>query len=423
MYLAGRRVSCSRFQERSCIVIPLPRFEPQVVADGLRDGYWLEAPDIDGDGTPDLFGYGLRLGEIYWYQNKPGWPRRLVVDGLRMPVGADFADITGNGFPDIVVCHELYGPVGTIHDPDPRGGKIDWIENPGDAGKTAKRWTRHYIGRATGMHRLRVGHFTQTERLEVIGVPIVAPADVHAVLPLVLFTQPDDVHGATEWPMSIIDDTTFRMIHGAEKRAGLIPGSDLESMLLASDEGVTWVYFDEASREWQKELIGTGELTQFEQTGFRGSGDLDVGRLGGESFGYLAAIEPFHGNTVAVYVKDDRGGWARTLLDVFGDPNENGEGPGHQVVCADFDGDGDDEFLVALRGPWPWQGVMYYKAIDAKRGIFARWRVADESVARIATADFTGDGRLDFATIAYSVQNYYVAKNAKIMIYRNEVSG
>ncbi|MCE7003196.1 VCBS repeat-containing protein [Kibdelosporangium philippinense] len=398
-----------------------PKFTPEIVAEQLRDGYWLEAPDVDGDGTPDLFGYGLRLGEIYWYQNRAGWPKRLVTDGFRMPVGADFGDISGNGHPDIVVCYELYGPIGTIHDPDPAGGKIDWIENPGGADKTEERWKRHYIGRATGMHRLRVGYFTQTEKLEVIGLPIVAEADVHAVLPVVMFTQPDDVYAAEEWDKTVIDDWSFRMIHGAEKKKGLIPGSDLESILLASDEGVTWLYFDEKTGQWRKELIGTGELTQFEQTGFRGSGDLDAGGLGGDPFAYLAAIEPFHGNTVAVYTKDSEGAWQRTLLDVYGDPNENGEGPGHQIVCADFDGDGDDEFLVALRGPWPWQGVMYYKAIDASQGIWAKWRVADESVARIATADFNSDGRLDFATIAYSVQNYYVAKDAKLMVYRNEI--
>jgi hypothetical protein len=397
-----------------------PAFTSEVVADQLRDGYWLEAPDIDGDGRPDLFGYGLRLGEVYWYQNGPEWQRRLVADGFRMPVGADFADVTGDGRPDIIVCHELYGPIGTIHDPDPNGGKIDWIENPGSADKQDGRWHRHYIGRTTGMHRLRAGHFTQTERLEVIGLPIVAMADVHAVLPVVLFTQPDDVRDAAEWPMTVIDDTSFRMIHGAEKKKGLFPGSDLDALLLASDEGVTCLHYDQAEARWRYDRIGTGELTQFEHTGFRGSGDLDAGRLGDDPFAYVAAVEPFHGNTVAVYVKDGTE-WRRTLLDVFGDPNENGEGPGHQVLCADFDGDGDDEFLVALRGPWPWQGVMYYKAIDAANGVFAKWRVADESVARIATADFDGDGRLDFATIAYSVQNYYVAQDAKIVLHRNQI--
>ncbi|GAA3115070.1 VCBS repeat-containing protein [Streptomyces rectiviolaceus] len=403
-----------------------PRFTPETVADQLRDGYWLEAPDVDNDGRPDLFGYGLSLGEIYWYQNGEDWTRRLVADRIKMPVGADYADISGNGHPDIIVCYDLYGPIGTIHDANDAGGKIDWLENPGSPDKDESRWKRHYIGRTTGMHRLRVGHFTQSERLEIIGLPIVAKEDVHAVLPVVLFTQPDDVHGAEEWPMTVIDDTHFRMIHGAEKKKGLIPGSDRDSLLLASDEGVTWMYWDEDKKEWIRTLIGTGELTQFEQTGFRGSGDLNVGRVGDDPMAYVAAIEPFHGNTVAVYTKATDGPadeveWNRVLLDVYGDPNENGEGPGHQIVTADFDGDGEDEFLVALRGPWPWQGVMYYKAVDLKNGIWTKWRVSDESVARIATADFNGDGRLDFATIAYSVQNYYVAKDAKLMVYRNEI--
>lgn len=401
---------------------PTPTFTTEVVADQLRDGYWLEAPDIDGDGRPDLFGYGLRLGEIYWYRNEPGWTRKLVTDGFRMPVGADFADISGDGRPDIVVCYELYGPIGTIHDPDESGGKIDWIENPGGADGTDARWARHYVGRATGMHRLRVGHFTRTDRLEIIGLPIVAAADVHAVLPVVMFTQPDDVRTATEWPMTVIDDRSYRMIHGAEKKKGLVPGSDRDSLLLASDEGATWLWFDDRCGQWRHERIGTGELTQFATTGFRGSGDLDAGRLGDDPMAYVAALEPFHGNTVAVYLRDGDGSRRRVVLDVYGDPNENGEGPGHQVVCADFDGDGDDEFLVALRGPWPWQGVFYYKAIDIANGVFAKWRVADESVARIAVADFSGDGRPDFATIAYSVQNYYVADKAGIVLHRNEIA-
>lgn len=31
-----------------------------------------------------------------------------------------------------------------------------------------------------------------------------------------------------------------------------------------------------------------------------------------------------------------------------------------------------------------YQGIMYYKAIDLETGIFAKWRIASESSARIA---------------------------------------
>jgi hypothetical protein len=403
----------------------IPRFTAQVVADQLRDGYWLEAPDFNRDGKPDLIGYGLAMGEIYWYENGPEWKRHLVTSGMHMPVGMDFGDITGNGWQDPVITYELYGPGGRIDDPDTNGGKIDWVENPGYPQNTQYRWKRHYIGRTTGMHRLRVGYFTQREKIEVLGFPIVAKENVHALLPVVLFQKPDDYENAPEWPMLTVDDSYFRMIHGVIRKVNYVPDSDLDSVLMASDEGITWLYYDAKTSKWVKTAIGTGELTQFEQTGFRGSGDADVGCLGDDPFAYVAAVEPFHGNTVAVYTKQTDGPvgqaqWKRYLLDVFGDPNENGEGPGHCVMCADFDGDGDDEFLVALRGPWPWQGVMYYKAIDAPKGIFARWHVADDSAARIALGDFYGRGKIDFATIAYSVAKYYVAKDAKIVVYKNE---
>lgn len=49
------------------LAIATPSFETETVTDFLRDGYWLEAADVDGDGNLDLIGYGLSVGEIYWY--------------------------------------------------------------------------------------------------------------------------------------------------------------------------------------------------------------------------------------------------------------------------------------------------------------------------------------------------------------------
>jgi hypothetical protein len=172
------------------------------------------------------------------------------------------------------------------------------------------------------------------------------------------------------------------------------------------------------------DFMGSGELGQVEKTHFKGSGNLAIGKLGEDQYAYIATLEPFHGNTVAVYHKESQGllseaRWKRTLLDVYGDPNQAGEGPGHHVVCADFDNDGDDEFLVALRGPMPWQGVFYYKAIDADAGLWTKTRVAEASAARITLGDFDGDGSLDFATTGYYTPGYFLCDDPRVMVYLN----
>lgn len=396
-----------------------PCFERQLIEDHRKDGYWIEAFDINNDSKPDILGYGLNAGEVCWFKN-PDWEKTLITT-LPGPVGMHHADINGNGLLDVVICYQ-YGK--TMVECDPEGGKIIWLENPGT---TDGEWKKHYIGRATAMHRLKVGHFTQNEKWEVLALPIVGrPHDVHSEVPVMLFTQPDDVNNATEWQSTLIDGSYYHVIHGVAVKK-FAPDSDLDSVLLASEEGVTWLYYDPKDQQWHKELIGTGELTQVYKTGFKGSGDVDAGKVGNDSFAYIATVEPFHGNTVAVYYKDSDSdnsltgtSWKRVVLDVYDNPNVLGEGPCHFVVCADFDNDGDDEFIVALRGPMPWQGVFYYKAIDVKNGVFAKWRVSSDSAARIAVADFNGDGRLDFATVGYWVEGYYCTDNPQILLFENK---
>ena len=130
------------------------------------------------------------------------------------------------------------------------------------------------------------------------------------------------------------------MIHDAK----LIKKDQLDSLLIASREGISWLYFDPTKNQWIIEHIGAGES----QKAFSGSGSVDVGTIEHDTFAYIATAEPFHGNTVAVYTKSMNTTWKRYVLDVYGQPNEQGEGPIHHIVCADLDNDGDDEFLVAL---------------------------------------------------------------------------
>ncbi len=396
-----------------------PVFKREVVDTNRTNSYWVEAFDIDGDGKSDLLGYGLGDSQIYTFRN-PTWEKRLIAQ-LEGAVGMDHADINQNGFNDVVICYQ-YGA--TMRDCDPEGGKIVWLENPGTPNG---EWKHHYIGRATAMHRLRVGYFTQTDKLEVLGLPIVGkPGDIYSDVPVVLFTQPDDIDGAKEWNKTVVNDNYYHIIHGVSKKKfnNNRNGSKLDSVILASQEGISWLYYDEQQAEWKIELLGQGEQEEFEQTGYRGSANLDAGKIGDDEFAYIPTVEPFHGNRIAVYVKKTDSllnsvRWQRFVLDTFKDPDDNGEGPGHHVVCADFDGDGDDEFLVALRGPEPWQGVYYYKAVDLQNGVFVKWHITQDSAARIALADFNGDGRLDFATMGYWVPGYYETEQPEIVVFRN----
>lgn len=397
---------------------PVPKFEQVLVADKLQDGYWVEAVDVNGDGKPDLVTSGLALGEVDWYEN-PTWKKHRIAT-LPIPVALDVADIDGDGRPDLVICYD-YGTC--MYNCKAEDGKISWLRNPGTF-DVDQDWETHFIAHLMATHRLRLGHFTQNRTLELFAAPVVGPAGVHEPVQITLYPTPADVLRVESWPGTLVDDTSFRVIHDVIVGTfGSKFGSDLDSVVLASEEGLTWLSYGRDGR-WRKVPFGAGELSEVASTHFKGSGNVAIGRIGDDPYAYIATVEPFHGNTVAVYSKDASATlsevtWNRTILDVFGDPNEAGEGAGHHVVTADFDGDGDDEFIVALRGPMPWQGVFYYKAVDARAGLFVKTRVSSSSAARIAVGDFDGDGRPDFATTGYYTPGYFLADNPQVLVFLN----
>jgi hypothetical protein len=375
---------------------------------------------------------------------------RYQVGKFDTPVAVIAHDVTGNGLMDLIICHN-YGPF--MLDVKTSGGHVSWLENPGrkNLGKQ-ELWKQHYIGRWPSMHRLRAGYFTQRAFLEVVAAPIVhGPHDKATPVPILLFTAPDNVLEATEWPRAVIDDRSFTCIHEVAPRK-LNGPHGLESLVVSSREGVTIMSYDTTTQRWVHDRIGVGEPQAPHQTAdsespgsgdYWGTGSADIGKIGNDPFAYIATLDPFHGVAACVYTKeetpiDGRIAWKRHVLDVYGTPNQRlmtGDGPGHYITCGDFDGDGDDEFVLSLygpldrdekgdsksppEGPHPYKGIMYYKAIDLQKGIFAKWRVSDRSSARVALGDFAGTGCLDIVSMKYNVVRYYEEPKPDVTLHRN----
>ncbi len=398
-----------------------PAFEMQVIESGLTDGYWIQAMDVDGDGRPDILTSGLSDGRVSWYRN-PDWHKSPIHEFSR-PVSLDQGEVSASGRRDLVVCHDY---ARTMFEATPADGKISWMENPGEVGA---EWTAHFVGQLGSTHRLRLGHFTDPDQLQLLALPVVGQKSgqdaVHAPIKVMLYHRPDDVLGADSWSGEPVDETSFRVIHAAQLgNFGAPSPAGLDAVILACEEGLVWFGVDE-SGTWQRHLLHAGETTQQATTGYKGSGNIAIGRIGDDQYAYLATVEPFHGNTLALYTRAEAhagivgGRWERRVLEVFGEPNDAGEGPAHHVVCADFDGDGEDELLVALRGPMPHQGVFLYKFTDVGSGTFEKTRLSDASAARIAVADFDGDGRLDFATLGYYVPGYFLCEDPQLALFLN----
>lgn len=402
--------------------LPPPFFEKVALEERSNDGYWISAVDVNGDGKLDLITSGLAEGKIFWYENTT-WKKRLIAE-FSGPVAIDAGNLAGRGLNDLVICHDFGG---CVFNCGPNDGKISWLENPGTY-EDDKPWPVRPVGDLIATHRLKLGHFTQSESLELLAIPVVGcqPFGQGVLKPitLTLYDVPKDVLASQPWSGRTIDDQSFVLVHDVLRDKFLgHEGQQLDSLILSSSEGVSWYYYDAASDAWKTHHIADGDQT-YASIGFKGCSNAVPGRIGDDPYAFIATIDPFHGNMVALLhrqkgktLTDEP--WKRTVLDTFGEFNPKHQSTGHHIVVGDFDGDGDDEFLVGLRGPMPHQGVFYYKVIDLEHGLVERWRVSTVSASLIAVGDFDGDGRLDFATTSYYTPGFFLCDLPQVNVFYN----
>ena len=353
----------------------LPQFAEHTIATGLKGGYQVVVADLNHDGKPDLIALASGMPELVWYEN-PTWERHVIAGGFSRMINCAAWDTDGDGIPEIVLAsgfaNEAKNSIGIVsvlrHDGDPRGP-----------------WKVTEIERLTTSHRLRWADIYGNGKKVLVNAPLTgakAEAPEYRDHTPLVFYRPG------EWKRELIGDENEGVVHGIYVVDW--DGDGRDEILTASFVGIDLYKLGKDGR-WSRTEIAKGDPALWPKSG---SSDIAVGRLKGER--YIAAIEPWHGNQVAVY--QWRGtAWQRRIID-------DSLVDGHTIVTADLTGEGSDQIVAGFRGGS--RSVFLYSADDAK-GDWTK-QVLDNggmAAAACAAADLNGDGRVDVACIGAATAN------------------
>ncbi len=341
--------------------------ETTTIARDLKGGYQVLAVDLNRDGRKDLIALASSIPELVWFEN-PSWTRHVIATGFRQMINVAAMDTDGDRIPELVLAQEFSNIAAKS------AGTVMVLRSQGDP---RQPWSVTEIDRVPTAHRIRVcdGAFVNAPLTDAKA----GPPDFHGAVPLILYRpgnwKPERIGGAGQGVMH-----------------GLYVERDKPcSMLVASFAGITRI--ERKGKSWQRTKLAAGSPLPWPKSG---SSDVTVGRL--KSGPFIASIEPWHGNELAVYTQRGKV-WKREVLD-------SSLVDGHTVLAADFDNDGNDEIISGARGGG---GV-----VDLHKRTQAGWvkTPLDRSLtaASCEAVDLDGDNRLELVCIG--------SATAELRLYR-----
>ncbi len=356
-------------------------FVEHTVATGLKGGYQIVVVDLNHDGKPDLLAVASGMNELLWFEN-PGWERHVIAGGFKGMINAAAYDVDGDGIPEIALAHEFsmraeqsLGIVSILeHQGDPRGP-----------------WRVREIDRLTTSHRLRWADIDGSGKKVLVNAPLTG---AHALAPEYREHVPLVYYRPGEWSRQMVGDENEGVMHGIFPIDWDRKGR--ESILTASFSGIH-LYRYGAGGQWSREELSKGDPTPWPKSG---ASDIAVGHH--KKVAFLATVEPWHGNQIAVYQKSGQA-WNRKILDdTLADT--------HSIACADLDGDGSDEIIVAQRGK-PYRVIVFRQEKDGwKRTLVDEGGV---SAASCAVGDLNKDGKMDLVCIGSTTANLKWYENSR----------
>ncbi|NNE91529.1 MAG: hypothetical protein HKN23_07770 [Verrucomicrobiales bacterium] len=357
-----------------------PKFERQVIDDAVEVGYGLAIGDVDGDGKPDILLADKR--HFSWYKN-PGWEEFPMVKNLtlRDNVSIAAADINGDGQVEVAVGAR-WNPGETAE--KAKSGSVHYLVRPKDP---TQAWKPIELNHDPTVHRMRwVKADDNQYRLVVLplhGIGNKNGEGENGVNVRIHFAPLNQWDDPAEWKDTVLDDSLHKT-HNFDDRDG--------DVLIGGAEGVV-----------KRDVLNPREkdmrIITPENSGTEGVGEVRFGS------GFIAAIEPMHGNQLVVYENPRE--WVRTVL-------TDQLNQGHALATGDLLGLGSDQIVVGWRNPDP-EGkvgirIFHRAAVDAPWKSFL---LDDNQMATedLKLADLDGDGKLDVIAAGRATKNLVIYWN------------
>jgi hypothetical protein len=352
---------------------PPLQFREHTIADDLKGGYQVVPCDVNHDGKIDLIALASGMTELVWFEN-PTWERHVIAGNLHGMINLAPINSGADGIPDIVLASEF----------SPQASKsigiVSLLKHQGDPRQPCSITE---IDRLPTSHRLRVADIDGSGKPVIVNAPLTG---AKAEAPDFRDREPLVFYRPGEWKRQMIDNRVEGVVHGLTILDWDSDGRD--EILLAGFEGI-YLYKLGKNGQWDRTQITKGDPSPWPKSG---SSDVAVGSSGGRRF--LAAIEPWHGNQVAVY-HDKGSDWQREVID-------DTLVDGHTIVTGDLDGSRNDAIVAGFRAK-PLRVYIYTS--DGKQWNRQTLDDGGMGAAACAVADLNQDGKLDIACIGSATHN------------------
>jgi len=351
-------------------------FREHVIATDLKGGYQVLPLDMNLDGKTDLIALASGMSELVWFEN-PGWERHVISANRSRMINLAACTTDADGFPEIILAE------GFSSNAVKSSGEVLFLRRKS---QVTEPWQATQIDRLPTAHRIRCADIDGSGKPVAVNAPLtgstVSPPNYRGHVPLVIY-QPG------KWEREVIGEENEGVMHGIYIHDW--DGDGRDEILTASFVGIH-VYDLGGDGHWSRTEITRGDPSPWPKSG---ASDLTIGSVAGHRF--IASIEPWHGDQIAVYTRD-AGRWERNVI-------EDSLVDGHTVAAADLNTDGRDEIIAGFRGKGQ-RVYVFYPQDDTGQ----RWRrtVLDDggmSAASCAAVDLNGDERLDVACIGTATSN------------------